>query len=70
MKFIWTTTVRQVKDHSPILEGHKDKASGEQVFTFGRKVKRIITEDNIGFDYEGETAPAPGTALRITIETI
>lgn len=67
MKFIWQTTIRDVQNHTPVLSGRK--VDGQELFEYGKKVKRIITEDNIAFECEGETPPK-GTALRITIETI
>lgn len=70
MKFVWQTVIREVKDHTPVLSGRKDKESGESIFTFGRKMRRIITADNIGFEFEGDEVPPVGTAVRITVETL
>jgi hypothetical protein len=50
-----------------VLSGRK--VDGQELFEYGKKVKRVITEDNIAFVCEGETPPK-GTALKITIETI
>lgn len=68
MKFIWQTTVRDVQDFTPVLSGRK--VAGQEVFEYGKTLKRIITEDNIAFQFEGDEAPEKGQALRITIESL
>lgn len=69
MKFIWQTTIRSVEDHVPVLSGKK--IEGESIFEYGKRVKRIITEDNIAFQVDDEEGlPGKGHALRITIETV
>lgn len=69
MKFIWTTTIRDVQDHSPVLSGRK--IGNESILEYGKKVKRIVTTDNIAFQVDDEDGlPAKGAQLRITIETL
>lgn len=75
MKFIFTTVVKNVYDHTPILSGRKNKNPetgellGEPIFEHGLRVKRVVT-DELSFELQGDTAPSKGSQLRVTIETI